>query len=297
MNSVSVIIPLYKGAKYVASLTEMIYENVSIAASDGLINYAELIFINDYPLEKIAIECSYTDLLSIKLINNQVNSGIHQSRINGIVNSCGNYILFLDQDDKIKNCFLSSQICLADNNKADLVIANGIIEYPNSEKTIYDNHIMHSLTKHIMAYAYLDNRIISPGQCLIRRSAIPALWLTKALSRNGADDLFLWLLMLSSSGKKRIALNPDKLYRHVNTDQNISLDLPAMYGSVYEMLGYLYDSGAVKVSILNVIAYRTAFLSGNAYCGHISSFTRILISVLYSLKSLIRRIRIMQNLK
>ena len=42
-------------------------------------------------------------------------------------------------------------------------------------------------------YLKVGTQIISPGQCLIKKKAIPEFWKTNLVRVNGADDYYLWL--------------------------------------------------------------------------------------------------------
>ena len=88
--------------------------------------------------------------------------------------------------------------------------------------------------KHIWFYARFDSRIISPGQCLIKKNAIPQKWTQHILKKNGADDYLLWLMMLSNG--KRLAINRKELYIHVDTGENTSASHEVMMASVREMV-------------------------------------------------------------
>lgn len=74
---VSVIIPIYKGNGYIESLLNKIEKNYQESQKE-----IEVIFVNDYPDEEIIINGQYD--FKIEVINNKVNQGIHQTRINGL---------------------------------------------------------------------------------------------------------------------------------------------------------------------------------------------------------------------
>ena len=76
MIDVSIIVPLYKGDKYIDS----IIRNVELCLCKAGI-FAELIFVNDYPNEKL----KYREGEQCKclFLNNERNIGIHASRVHG----------------------------------------------------------------------------------------------------------------------------------------------------------------------------------------------------------------------
>lgn len=116
---VSVIIPIYKGNGYIESLLNKIEKNYQESQKE-----IEVIFVNDYPDEEIIVGSQHD--FPIRIINNEMNQGIHQTRVNGLNKATGKYILFLDQDDEIADHCLKSQ--LAHIGNADVCIANGIME-------------------------------------------------------------------------------------------------------------------------------------------------------------------------
>lgn len=233
--NISVIVPLYHGKKYINEIVEMMVANLDHCSK---VKYRiELIFVNDFPEEFITdadIPNTAVDKkkLNIRLIINEKNEGIHYSRVNGLRQAIGEYIMFFDQDDKIGDDYFESQLKHIHNG--DVVVANGVEKKKYYDKLLYRYWFMHLTVKHIWFYAKYDCRIISPGQCLIRKASIPVIWQTQILKNNGADDYGLWLTMLTT--KNIFKINRNKLYIHMYTEANTSLDNEKMSKSVYELL-------------------------------------------------------------
>ncbi len=227
---ISVIVPLYHGKKYISGILKMLERNLLHARVKFDI---ELILVNDSPEETIhKDELEICTIITPKLIVNKKNMGIHYSRVQGLKEATGEYILFLDQDDQIADHYFESQLKHIGNK--DIVVANGIAQYPTYDKLLYRYWIMQYTVKHIYFYIRFDNRIISPGQCLIKKNSIPAIWKDNILTQNGADDYFLWLIMLTQNC--RFALNRQRLYTHVYTSVNASANKEEIRQSVEEML-------------------------------------------------------------
>ena len=149
---------------------------------------------------------------------------------------------------------------------------------------------MHKLSASPKAYAYLDNRIISPGQCVIKKTVIPEFWMRNALKNNGADDLLLWLLILSTN--KDVAINPLKLYTHVNTDSNTSLDVDKMLSSVDEMVKLLTineKESHINSNLISIIDYRNKYLWGKLSQFNLNLISKFLIRSIYAARSLKNR--------
>lgn len=243
---VDVIVPLYRGKKYIDSIIRMV-ENNSNNVKDTEV---ELIFVNDCPEEVISNDDIGSTLVRVHIIHNENNLGIHASRINGLLYADGDYIVFLDQDDRISDTFIKSQLSHMMN--ADVVVSNGFEQHEDYSKCLYKCSFMQWTVKCMWFYTKYGNRIISPGQCLIRRTSIPEKWIESPLVNNGSDDYMLWLLMLSR--KRRFAINREYQYIHVYTSCNLSLDKEKMSKSVLEMVDYVKDE--IKEHNTNMILNR-----------------------------------------
>ena len=88
---ISIIIPIYKGQRFINKIIGML-ENVRSNAKHYEL---EIMLVNDYPKEDIFIDTYLKG--PIHLIKNKENLGIHKSRIEGLLYSTGEYILFLDK--------------------------------------------------------------------------------------------------------------------------------------------------------------------------------------------------------
>lgn len=243
---ISVVIPLYGGKKYLPKITNMLLQNLKEGNGDFEI---ELILINDFPEEQISYDdVGHTIGIHVLLLTNQENKGIHYSRIRGLSRASGEYIHFFDQDDKIADDFYKSQIQRI-RKKDDVIVANGIAEYESYSKLLYRYRFMQWTVKSVWFYTIFDCRIISPGQCLIKRSSIPNLWMENILKQNGADDYFLWLVMLSQG--KKFGINRKLLYTHKYTSANASQDKETMRRSVEETLSLIESTlGNRKVKMI-----------------------------------------------
>lgn len=227
---ISVIIPFYKGQQYLDYLLEILDKNNNLIDEK-----MEVIFVNDYPDEKLEINNVYS--FDIHVINNKENMGIHHSRVNGLNQAKGQYILFLDQDDEITAECIKSQLEHITN--ADLCIANGIMESDSESHLIYKNKRSQDYLKKQIGFIKVRDLIVSPGQCLIKKESIPEFWKHHFLTVNCADDYMLFLLMIDK--KCEFAVNYDILYTHKYTGINISNDIHQNYQSNMAMLDLIKD--------------------------------------------------------
>ncbi len=227
MKTVSVIVPVYKGNCYIPNIIHMLEENwksVNKVENVGI----ELLFVNDFPAEKLKVDREWIKNISCSVIENKQNQGIHFSRVQGLLHAEGDYIFFLDQDDEISRVYIREQLNAL--GSYDAIICNG----KNFSQLIYKNAIELKKAIDVNEYKKGYNRIVSPGQVLIRRKVIPVEWIDNILKNNGADDYFLWMLLFCKNYK--IGIHKKVLYCHLISDENTSKNGTGMNASVFEMI-------------------------------------------------------------
>lgn len=226
---ISVIVPIYKGKKYIDKIIQMLEKNIRcLTQTFETKKEVELILVNDYPYEDIYQSDIPKSEISIVLLRNDKNLGIHQSRVNGLNLSKGKYILFLDQDDTIEENYLESQLKCIKN--ADAVLCNGIFR---GHKKIYSTEDIQKAVITKAGYLSQKNVIISPGQVLLKKDIIPMDWKKSVLRENGSDDVLLWIMLLNININWKI--NHASLYYHTEEGENTSLNFKGMKKSVQEL--------------------------------------------------------------
>ncbi len=230
--AISVIIPYYQGERYLPDLFSMMERNAKILRTEAG-REMEVLLVNDSPWEKLeTARIPQGDTYRLKVLTNQKNSGIHATRVNGLKAAEGEFVQFLDQDDRITDrCLLSQYSSIGD---ADFVIGNGYDEESDGGKHLfYPNASIQAAAGDLKCQYYYNNLIRSPGQVLIRKSSIPAFWSEQIMKNNGSDDAFLWMLMLCRGAKA--ACNKETVYEHVFTGENTSSNNEAMLRSQMEV--------------------------------------------------------------
>ena len=237
-KKISVIIPIYKGNSFIPNLTYMLEENWRIANKTETVDI-EMILVSDFPTEKLEIKKQWVQNISYIEISNIQNCGIHFSRVQGLLQSSGDYILFLDQDDRISPIYIREQ--MAALGDADAIICNG----KNLNSLVYTSS--EDLSKAVDEKEYREgtNWIVSPGQVILKKAAIPKEWIDNILLKNGADDYFLWILMLCKN--KKMMIHNKVLYWHFISDINTSKNIDEMDNSVFEMLSKMRDLGYLSL--------------------------------------------------
>lgn len=189
--------------------------------------YIELVFVNDSPDIPIDIK-KKSELIEIIVIHSDSNRGIHGARVKGLECCHGEYVLYLDQDDRIHPEYFSSQLQAIGENEA--VVCAAI----QAGKPFYvGNYILENMiTKDFILKEW--NPIVSPGQVLLRKEAISDIWVKNILKNNGADDWLLWLCMMSEG--KTFSKNQEVLFEHVEHGTNASSNTMSMVQSEQEVL-------------------------------------------------------------
>lgn len=236
--TVSVIVPIYHGKKYIENLIHQAEECQKKVKEDIQI---ELVLSNDDPKESLDEYISKN--VEIVVLNTNVNRGIQGARVQGLKQCKGDYVVFLDQDDSIYPNYVGSQIQAI--GEADAVVCRTI----NEGKLKYNETqpFEKLITKEYMLSK--GNPIVSTGAVLIKRKSIPNEWIENLIRENGADDYFLWLCMVGK--KQKFALNQEVLFERVVTGANTSLDSLKMMKSEQEMFAYLKGMQMFSDDIMN----------------------------------------------
>jgi len=225
-KTISVIVPLYKGKKYISDICQMIAENQKNAPEFKL----ELLIVNDDPdmiVTKLDIPM---DGLDIKIINHIERVGIHGSRLDGLNAACGTYVVFLDQDDKVADNYIKCQMQVMGDY--DAVICNGHMTDREYDGPIYPKFGPIEVCRDEWVYMVCDNRVISPGQVVIKKSAVPECWRKHVLKQNGVDDYFLWISMFENGA--RFQVNDSFLFTHTFNGKNLSNNYDQMQHAMEE---------------------------------------------------------------
>lgn len=249
------IVPFYKGNRYINNVLTMIKENVKNA--DGI--SIEVVVVNDSPEIEINYDKELVDGYLLNIVQHKKNMGIQQARVTGIKMTQGKYILMLDQDDEIASNTIKKQLELIGENAA--VLSNGYSENSDGiRKKLYKSRKQMSVVNEFSYYFYFGNMIASPGLCLIRKSKIPSLWMNKIMKINGADDWLLWALFLKEGN--RFALNNECLYVHKNDGQNTSNNEDKMIASSQEALDIVKGEKIIDKRLIKVYERRLEMRRG-----------------------------------
>ena len=262
---ISFITPFYEGNSYMPAYQAMMGKNEEKLKSsnsvDGTDLSMEVILVNDSPKTAIRLDGIYAGRENWHIVTNKTNSGIHASRVNGLSHATGDVVCFLDQDDKIKPEAAFEFLLCAGRHPYKVIVANGDFEIKGGKNRIYRTDAHKEMIGELPAYLKVGTQIISPGQCAIPRSVIPEFWCSHIMGKNGADDYFLWLLLLGQGiGFHYLDRN---LYTHSFTGGNLSADTTVTDESTYEFIdlmeqGSFLSSDEIR-TLKRMISYKADF--------------------------------------
>ena len=200
----------------------------------------ELLIVNDSPDDIVEIPDIENIAIDIRVFNNSENQGIQKTRISGLREAKGDWIVFLDQDDELlPDGFIHSVNECVDG--IDVIVGNLLYDDRGNKRKVYKNG---KILKHAIClrrFLSIHNMIVSPGQCLIKKESIPSLWIDNPMNINGADDYYLWILMFKQSGVFK-TVNECVYVHNDNGGENLSLNLEKMYQSCREMYDFLQNN-------------------------------------------------------
>ncbi len=132
MKKISIIVPVYNIESYIErclnSIIRQTYTNI------------EVIIVNDGSKDKSGYICDmFANKDSRVKVIHTMNKGLSAARNEGIKNSAGDYIMFVDGDDFITlNCIQDIMNIIIENVNVDIIIGKKI-EYYNEQKKIEDS--------------------------------------------------------------------------------------------------------------------------------------------------------------
>lgn len=284
---VSIITAFYKGNAYMADYKKMIRANQkNLESADEL----EAVIINDSPEESVVLPEDGGDC-NIWIYDQKQNGGIHAARVRGLSLCTGDYVIFLDQDDRLREDAVATFIAtmkkyqteadkvhadagagiFPDKDRADHALSGtGLKCSYGAKRTERSYGIARITIKKLVGdyktYLRIGNQIVSPGQCLIPKAMIPAVWTQHIGKKNGSDDYFLWLLLLCQRTPFSFVDQP--LYVHGYTAQNLSADAKKMDDSTYEFIHVLEEEKVMDPKDIRLlrrtISYKDKFRGGSA---------------------------------
>ncbi len=198
---ISVIIPAFGQAEYLEDCIESVYGQtvapheviiVNDGSTDNTQEIAERYMFRNFP----AIESP------VKVIN-QVNKGLPSARNTGIMNATGDYCLFLDADDMLKENAVEKITSSILSTNADIIAPSFQCFGKSNQEVILQMPTMEDMK--------VANRL---GYfCAIRRSVLLEVGGYSPRMRFGYEDYHIWFDLFSRGKTLCIIQDPLVMYR------------------------------------------------------------------------------------
>lgn len=223
---VSVVMPAYNAEKTIGeSIESVLYQTYQ--------NW-ELLIIDDCSLDQtyMIAEQMSVENPRIRLIKNECNLGVSETRNRAIGSAKGAWIAFLDSDDRWEADKLQKQMdYVIQNQKADLVFTgSAFIDYQGK---IFDYKL--EVPEQISFKELLKQNVISCSSVLIRK-----MWLVKYPMKYDQmhEDYAVWLQVLRDGGRAFGINEPLLIYRLSSNSKSSNKSKAAvMTYRVYRYLG------------------------------------------------------------
>lgn len=170
---ISIIIPVYNVEKYIRECIDSI---ISQTKTKGV----ECIFVDDCGTDN-SLEIisdfidNYDGEISFKVVNHECNRGLSAARNSGIDNSSGDYLCFIDSDDKLydENSLSSLWQQVEKHKGVDLVQGNSFIEELNDFDVKKDRFPEYTSVVNWISYAFASlKNPESPWNKMVKRSLL-----------------------------------------------------------------------------------------------------------------------------
>lgn len=168
MAMISVIVPIYNAEKHIEKL-------ISSVISQALEDW-ELILVDDGSNDNSWNICKEAASIDSRIrVFHQDNQGPSAARNLGLTHACGEWISFVDADDSILDCFLSSLLFMTSHSNSIDLVYSGYVIVEQRDKIIYsyDTKVYNGFeeVKNALAYSQILHRCCPWGK-LFRRSII-----------------------------------------------------------------------------------------------------------------------------
>jgi glycosyltransferase involved in cell wall biosynthesis len=160
MAKVSIVIPCYNVQNYIELCLESVisqtYKDYEIIIVDDGSTDSTSAIINSF-------RTKHKDLIELKYIY-QTNKGVSSARNRGIKESSGEYIAFIDSDDKWREDSLEKKMKLFMSNNISCVYSDVMLNYPNdnqiSIKSLYGKLIKGNIYPEILEHNYININVV-----------------------------------------------------------------------------------------------------------------------------------------
>lgn len=227
---VSILIPVYKAEKYISQCLESVLRQTY--------NNLEIIIVDDAsPDNSIAIAESLIqkneNKFDIKILHNEKNKGIAETRNTLLDHATGDYILFVDSDDYIEIDAIDSLANIVNKADCDIVRCGYFEVKGNKVRTVSQkpwNNKTELLKQHISAWDSIE----AMWQLFIRRSMIEEHRIRFAKGVNASEDHLMMIKLYFYANNIVESTKPIYYYRIDNVQSVTHVNPKAFHDSMYK---------------------------------------------------------------
>lgn len=202
MVKISIVVPVYNSIKYLDRCINSILKQTFLDF--------ELILINDGSTDSsFSVMKKYETDSRVKCYS-QKNKGIAATRNRGIDLASGEYIMFIDNDDYIKEDYLMHYVTKIEEDESDVVIGNYQRVLDNG-KVLVETHLVDGDWSKYM--------IVAPWAKLYRLSFIKR-YNIKFLNSNIGEDIYFNMQVMNLT--KNISIIEDNGYQWFYNEKSVS---------------------------------------------------------------------------
>lgn len=276
-QKVTVITPYYKGRKTIFNTIDSVFTSHRKVECKLDLEY---IVVIDSMEDK---EDIYLELISrygdkIKIIKNDTNIGVADSRNNASKISEGNYLLFLDQDDNLIDDYFEKTIDKMNRN-IDLIVTNGYICNKINGKRAPLYYVKPTLSKKTLLRA---NKISTPGQVLFSKRIVKMNNLFTGISEDfkGADDWAAYINIYIKFSDLKVEYVKDKVFCYNLTGSNYSNNWQELNQSAIETSKYFMDKvndkeRSILESRIRILEFENEYLDNQPISYKVKNIFRI----------------------
>jgi glycosyltransferase involved in cell wall biosynthesis len=236
-NNLSIIIPYYKGEKFIYKCINSILNSYNQSRKKLLF---EVIVVIDSPEEYLENNLDLKFLFSeidLKILINKKNSGVAYSRNRGLSESKHNFVTFIDQDDCINYNYFDT-ISNYLNDDVHCIIYNGYFHYISN-----DNYSkLYFIKPDLSIEAVLKQHYVlwTPGLMIVNKKKVQISNFFIDVSDNlrGCDDWAGFINMLLMYPDIRFSYISNPIYIINKHAANFSHDVEQMYLCQIAVLNY-----------------------------------------------------------
>ncbi|MBF2064474.1 MAG: glycosyltransferase family 2 protein [Calothrix sp. C42_A2020_038] len=246
MPKVSVIIPAYNAMRYLPQTLDSVLQQT--------FTDFEVIIVNDGSSDTILEWAPELRDSRVRLIT-QINQGVSAARNQGVANSTGEYIAFLDADDLWERTYLEKQVDYLDKHSNMGVVYTWtklIDEFGNPIKRIFASHAEGMIWQEL-----LGNDVISTGSsAMVRRHILEGVGGFDTQLAH-AEDLELWLRIAQ---KYQFGVIKETLVSYRQHPYNVTKNRDKMMQGLSTVYEKAFATAPLDALYLRNQAYASLFL-------------------------------------